>query len=110
MSSSVQGVLCRPALGCVLRFAWRAPLTVLLLLHLGVQVVELEGVFQLLRGDVERLFLQAPCVDLDALGQQLAEADGLVEEQGSIVQVCVMYILMCGGAVGWRALHAGRHS
>jgi hypothetical protein len=52
-----------------------------------LQVVELEGVFQLLRGDVERLFLQAPCVDLDALGQQLDEVEGLVEEQGSIVQV-----------------------
>lgn len=100
LSSSVQGVccvaLCRPVSPCVglcravLRFTWRPPPTVLLLLHLGVQVVELEGVFQLLRGDVERLFLQAPCVDLDALGQQLAEAEGLVEEQGSIVQVCVM--------------------
>lgn len=51
------------------------------------QVIELEGVFHLLRCDVERLFLQAPCVDLDALGQQAAEAEGLVEEQGSIVQV-----------------------
>lgn len=84
----------RSVLGPVLafpEFAWRVPPTVMLLLHLGVQVVELEGVFQLLRGDVERLFLQAPCVDLDALGQQLAEAEGLVEEQGSIVQVCDVY-------------------
>lgn len=50
-------------------------------------MIELEGVFQLLRGDVERLFLQAPCVDLDALGQQLSEAEGLVEEQANIIQV-----------------------
>jgi hypothetical protein len=52
-----------------------------------MQVVELEGVFQLLRGDVERLFLQAPCVDLDALGQLLTEAEAAAEEQASIVQV-----------------------
>jgi hypothetical protein len=61
------------------------------------QVVELEGVFQLLRGDVERLFLQAPCVDLDALGQQLTEAEAAAEEQASTIQV---------GTRGMR--HAGR--
>lgn len=63
-------------------------------LSCSVQVVDLEGVFQLLRGDVERLFLQAPCVDLDALGQQLAEAEGRVEEQASMVQVggCVQFV------------------
>lgn len=51
------------------------------------QVAELESVFQLLRQDVERLFLQAPSVDLDALGLQLNDAEGLIDEQGSIVQV-----------------------
>lgn len=51
------------------------------------QVSELESVFQLLRCEVERLFLQAPSVDLDALGLQLNEAEGRIDEQGSIVQV-----------------------
>jgi len=53
------------------------------------QVSELEGVFQLLRCDVERLFLQAPSVDLDMLGTQLGEAETLIDEQGSTVQVLV---------------------
>jgi hypothetical protein len=53
----------------------------------AVQVSELESVFQMLRCEVERLFLQAPSVDLDALGLQLNEAEGLIDEQGSIVQV-----------------------
>lgn len=53
----------------------------------GLQVSELEAVFQLLRCEVERLFLQAPSVDLDALGLVLNEAEGLIDEQGSIVQV-----------------------
>ncbi len=43
--------------------------------------------FQLLRQEVERLFLQAPSVDLDALGLQLNDAEGLIDEQSSIVQV-----------------------
>lgn len=60
---------------------------VLLLLLLLLQVIELEGVFQLLRGDVERLFLQAPCVDLDALGQQLDEAEGTGNRGEVVLQV-----------------------
>ncbi|WIA42046.1 hypothetical protein OEZ86_009334 [Tetradesmus obliquus] len=55
--------------------------------HFAQKVSELEAVFQLLRCEVERLFLQAPSVDLDALGLALNEAEGLIDEQGSIVQV-----------------------
>ena len=54
-----------------------------------MQVVELEGLFQLLRADVEALFLQAPSVDLDALGQQLVDMEGCVDEQSCFVQVRV---------------------
>jgi hypothetical protein len=65
-------------------------------------------VFQLLRCEVERLFLQAPSVDLDALGLALNEAEGMIDEQGSIVQVwpafaCSMYgpvLLVRIGALG----------
>lgn len=60
---------------------------VAVLLAAVLQVAELESVFQLLRQEVERLFLQAPSVDLDALGLQLNEAEGIIDEQGSIVQV-----------------------
>jgi hypothetical protein len=107
-----------------------------------IKVSELEGLFQLLRGDVEALFMQvggggraiaivnaiphhrffingrrqstssgvaevapsclpkpqppqpppppqtqAPTVDLDALGLQLGDAEQLIDEQGSAVQV-----------------------
>ncbi|KAF8059682.1 ATG11 [Scenedesmus sp. PABB004] len=51
------------------------------------KVSELEGAFQALRCEVEGLFLQAPSVDLDALGQALQESEALIDEQGSIVQV-----------------------
>jgi len=37
--------------------------------------------------------MQAPTVDLDALGVQLGDAERLIDEQGSAVQV--------GGDVGW---------
>ncbi|KAI8470000.1 MAG: hypothetical protein J3K34DRAFT_521683 [Monoraphidium minutum] len=55
--------------------------------HFAVKVSELEGLFQLLRGDVEALFMQAPTVDLDALGLQLGDAEQLIDEEGSTVQV-----------------------
>lgn len=32
---------------------------------------------------------QAPSVDLDALGRQLAESEALLDEHSSMVQVCV---------------------
>ena len=90
---------------------------------------ELEGLFQLLRGDVEALFMQAPTVDLDALGRQLGDAERLIDEQGSAVQarVCVggrgrpgwqtwRAASLCGRAAflktrGWYRTHAGgRHT
>lgn len=52
---------------------------------------ELDCVFSSLRSEVEGLFLQAPSVDLDALGGQLSTLEALIDEQSSIVQV--------GGAV-----------
>ncbi|GBF99515.1 hypothetical protein Rsub_11949 [Raphidocelis subcapitata] len=55
--------------------------------HFAAKVGELEGLFQLLRGDVEALFMQAPTVDLDALGLLLGDAERLIDEQGSAVQV-----------------------
>jgi hypothetical protein len=74
-----------------------------------LQVSELESVFQLLRCEVERLFLQAPSVDLDALGLALNEAEGMIDEQGSIVQVrpaalCVqpgVKAPLCRSVLGW---------
>lgn len=54
----------------------------------ALQVSELEELFGLLQGDVEALFLQAPSVDLEALGVQLAGGQELVEEQ-------------VGGGEGW---------
>eukprot|EP00879_Flechtneria_rotunda_P005637 GHRR01005934.1.p1 GENE.GHRR01005934.1~~GHRR01005934.1.p1 ORF type:complete len:1224 (+),score=620.67 GHRR01005934.1:482-4153(+) len=55
--------------------------------HFAQKVSELESVFQLLHHEVEKLFMQAPSVDLDALGLQLVEAEELFNEQQSIVQV-----------------------
>ncbi len=43
--------------------------------------------FSSLRSEVEGLFLQAPSVDLDALGGQLSTLEALIDEQSSIVQV-----------------------
>ncbi|GFR46208.1 hypothetical protein Agub_g7746 [Astrephomene gubernaculifera] len=54
---------------------------------LGGKVAELEGLFQLLRRDVEGLFMQAPSVDLDGLGRELAEHEALLDEHSSMVQV-----------------------
>lgn len=65
------------------------------------QVAELESVFQLLRQEVERLFLQAPSVDLDALGSQLNQAEGMIDEQGSIVQVGSVLCLCSGRLFTW---------
>jgi hypothetical protein len=67
-----------------------------------LQVSELESVFQLLRCEVERLFLQAPSVDLDALGLALNEAEGLIDEQGSIVQVrpAALCVCVCSPGLG----------
>ncbi|GIL74831.1 hypothetical protein Vretifemale_4634, partial [Volvox reticuliferus] len=53
----------------------------------GAKVSELEALFQLLRKDVEGLFMQAPSVDLDALGRQMAEHEALLDEHSSMVQV-----------------------
>lgn len=55
--------------------------------HFAAKVTGLESLFQLLRRDVEGLFMQAPTVDLDALGKQLGDSEGLIDEQSSIVQV-----------------------
>ncbi|GLI69495.1 hypothetical protein VaNZ11_014129 [Volvox africanus] len=53
----------------------------------GAKVSELEALFQLLRKDVEGLFMQAPSVDLDALGRQMADHEALLDEHSSMVQV-----------------------
>ncbi|EFN58270.1 hypothetical protein CHLNCDRAFT_57098 [Chlorella variabilis] len=53
--------------------------------HFGGKVAELEGLFGMLKADVEALFMQAPSVDLEALTRQLEEQHGAVDEQGSIV-------------------------
>ena len=47
----------------------------------GLQVGELEGLFERLRGDVEALFMAAPSVDLQALARQLEGVHGQVDEQ-----------------------------
>eukprot|EP00198_Chlamydomonas_reinhardtii_P008819 XP_001698156.1 predicted protein [Chlamydomonas reinhardtii] len=53
----------------------------------GGKVGELEALFQALRRDVEALFMQAPSVDLDALGRRMTECEGLLDEHSSMVQV-----------------------
>lgn len=55
--------------------------------HFAAKVLELEALFSLLKHDVEALFLQAPSVDLDALGAQMASVESQVDEQSSIIQV-----------------------
>lgn len=51
------------------------------------KVSQLEGVYESMKLDMEALIMQAPSVDLDALGVQLVEAEGWVQEQQAIVQV-----------------------
>lgn len=53
--------------------------------HVGAKVAEVEAGFDALRRDVEALFMQAPRVDLDALWQQLVEAEGQAEEQAAAI-------------------------
>ncbi len=69
------------------------------------QVSELDLAFSQLRAEVEALFLQAPSVDLDALGSQLGAAELLCDEQSSIVQVRRG---RDGGSRGWGQPRAAR--
>ncbi|GMH33246.1 hypothetical protein BSKO_01080 [Bryopsis sp. KO-2023] len=55
--------------------------------HFAEKVADLEGLFSVLKSDVEALFMQAPSVDLDDLGLLLADKEHLLEEHGSIIQV-----------------------
>ncbi|MEW5306673.1 MAG: hypothetical protein WDW36_009123 [Sanguina aurantia] len=54
----------------------------------AAKVSELGGLFEGLQQDVEGLFMQAPSVDLDGLGSELAGAEcQLLDEQSSVVAV-----------------------